>query len=358
MLTAADAVTYLLEQRILSTADVVQGGVIVEEISRRNQSLSVRTHHGGAWLLKQSDQRQSSKTLHREADIYRLLWTAEPSFARRYLPAVRLFDEQHELLILDYIDDADTLAATQGRDTRFAGARAAELGRVVAHLHALDPPQSSASDAPPPWVLSICRPSREVLTDFSSAALAGIQIVQQSMIVRESIAQLSRPSGQRALVHGDLRLDNCLVRGSGRQIVPAELFLIDWELGGVGDPCWDIGTVFGEYLATWVRSMPVASSLSLSESLALARYPLDTLLRDFAAFWRAYQQGRPSWTAQPEFLVRSVQWTGARLLQSAVEVAQTSAQLARSVVYLLQLAENVLADPRHAARNLLKLPAA
>jgi hypothetical protein len=61
---------------------------------------------------------------------------------------------------------------------------------------------------------------------------------------------------------------------------------------------------------------------------------------------------------RPEFLVRSVQLAGARLIQSAIESAQMSAQLTSTVVYMLQLAENILANPRQAGGRLLGLPIA
>jgi len=94
--------------------------------------------------------------------------------------------------------------------------------------------------------------------------------------------------------------------------------LVDWELACVGDPCWDIGSVFNDYLSFWLLSVPVTGQELSEESLALARYPLDKMQPAIGAFWAAYirRMGLDAGTAD-EWLVRSVQFAAARLLQTA-----------------------------------------
>ncbi len=357
MLPAADAVSYLLERQILTKAEVVDGGLLVEHISRRNHGLAVRTAARPVCFVKHADPRQSVNAVVREAAIYRLLWTTAPSFAQRHVPVLRAVDDARELLVLELVDGADTLADLRSGHDGLATSGAAELGRAIARLHTQVAVTSADLAAPPPLVSSILRPGRDSLVDYSSAALDAIRILQQSTIVQTAILALCRPSGRRAVVHGDLRLDSCLVEASGGTGC-GRLLLVDWELGGAGDPCWDVGTVFGEYLSAWVRSLPLASFLALRDSLALATVPLELVLQDLSAFWASYRDEADEPVTDASFLLCSVQWTAARLLQSAIETAQTSAELSSSVVYLMQLGENILADPRHAVRHLLNLPVA
>jgi len=56
------------------------------------------------------------------------------------------------------------------------------------------------------------------------------------------------------------------------------------------------------------------------------------------------------------FLIRSVRYAGARLVQTAYEQGQTSSLLTSNIVVLLQLALNILQRPADAAFALLGIP--
>ena len=144
---------------------------------------------------------------------------------------------------------------------------------------------------------------------------------------------------------------------SGRR--GAGLKLVDWELASVGDPCWDIGSVFNDYLSFWLLSVPVTGQELSEESLALARYPLDKMQPAIGAFWAAYirRMGLDAGTAD-EWLVRSVQFAAARLLQTAFEQMQMATQLTGNVVFFLQVSLNMLQRPLEAAISLLGVPLA
>ena len=113
--------------------------------------------------------------------------------------------------------------------------------------------------------------------------------------------------------------------------------------------------MFCEYMNLWVRSLPVTSSLSLDDTLNLAAYPLEAIQPMLATFWDSYSEERAGLDHDQGFLLRAVQLSGARLVQSAVESAQASSQLTSTVVYSLQLAENIISQPRPAATRLLQL---
>jgi thiamine kinase-like enzyme len=356
MLTEARAVQYLLEQQILTQADVVQGGLLVHDVSRRNRNFTFRTNDGAGYFLKQSDIRQSSKTLHREAEIYRLLWMSEPGFASRHMPRLLWFDLTEELLVLDYLDSVEPLSMVQPRDSNLPIACAAELGHALGRLHNSQLAKGCNIEAPSPWIFSVEKPGRKLFTDFSSSAIFVIQIIQRVPNFGALLSGLSRSYEPSTPIHGDIRWDNCLVRMQEGSEAPKRFFIVDWELAGYGDPCWDVGGVFCEYLNLWIRSLPVTPSLSLEDSLNLAAYPLNAVQLRLTAFWNSYSQERSNLGHDRAFLLRAIQLSGARLVQSAVESAQASAQLTSTVVYNLQLAENIIRNPRRAGICLLQLP--
>jgi hypothetical protein len=356
MLTEAEAIDYLLQHQLLTAADIVRNGLIVEDVSRRNRNYTVRVDNGAGYFLKQSDIRQSRKTLHREAEYYHLLWMKATDFASRHMPRLRWFDPTEELLVLDYLESVQPVNTAPSADSKLPMTCAAELGRALARLHDAAPVTDPALEVPAPWIFSVYKPGPELLADLSSAAILAIKIVQQTAGFGDLLINLSRTRERPTLTHGDVRWDNCLVRTQTGVGDIEQLFIVDWELGGLGDPCWDVAGVFCEYLNSWVRSLPVMSSLSLENSLDLAARPLDAIQPGMAAFWRSYREERSTASGSQAVLLRSVQLAGARLVQSAIESAQASAQLTSTIVYTLQLAENIVRDPRRAALQLLRLP--
>ena len=63
---------------------------------------------------------------------------------------------------------------------------------------------------------------------------------------------------------------------------------VDWEMGGIGDPCWDVGTVFSECLSTWLLSTPVTRENTPRDFLPLARFPLRSMQSAMRSFWKSY----------------------------------------------------------------------
>jgi hypothetical protein len=72
-------------------------------------------------------------------------------------------------------------------------------------------------------------------------------------------------------------------------------------------------------------------------------------------FWAAYQSTSGD-QAKERSVLRAVRFAGVRLIQMAVEDAQSASELRAHTVCLLQLGMNVLQRPTEAATLLLGLP--
>lgn len=355
MLSRAEAVAYLLEAGLLTRADVVDGGLVVDDASRRNRNYAVRTRDGRGYFLKQGDLRPYPETLEREARAYRFVRGRAGAFASDHMPRLVRYDRSEGLLVLAHVDSHGGRTAPED-DVEGGRERAWGLGRALARLHDVPPPDPGEFAAPGPWILSLPRPGREILDEFSVVAVHVVRIVQQSAVLAAHFADLSRDAGRRALIHGDVRWDNCLMRADGGAEPPRKAVLVDWELSGAGDPCRDVGGVISEFLSSWVRSLPSAPSIPAEVSVAAATTPVAGLRGALGDFWEAYRGGGRSADEGWPFLRRAVRCSSARLVQSALESAQSASTLTCAIVYMLQLAENIVADPRRAARGLLGLP--
>jgi hypothetical protein len=129
------------------------------------------------------------------------------------------------------------------------------------------------------------------------------------------------------------------------------VLLVDWELAGRGRAGFDVGSILGEYLRSWVESIPIVEPGDPGRFVARAGNPLRRMRPAMQAFWSAYQAS----TMKRLTVRRVIGLAAVRVLQSAVERAQGLATSSAHVVILLQLADNMLRSPDDAAVGLLGL---
>jgi aminoglycoside phosphotransferase (APT) family kinase protein len=336
MLEQSDVAHYLLSLGVVKPRSVIDDGFTVVDASRRNRVYLATTSSGPTFVVKQGNR----AALAHEATVLRLLAGA-PEVAPF---APRVVHEEPCRLVLH--------TPGGGRDwsdhgSGFSRRRARLLGRALAVLHRL------SLDAPPtpgPFpALTFVEPPHELVLDLSAGAQDVLGRIQASDYVCSRLADLLAGPAGDAFVHGDLRWENCLALpapGAGRR---TRLLLVDWELAGRADPAFDVGCVLAEYLRVWVGSIPIVDPADPGRLAACARHPLSTMRPGMGAFWSAYRDAHPHAPA----LTRVVMLAAARLLQTAIEVAQGLAAATAHVVALLQLADNMLRRPDVAAGALL-----
>jgi len=132
---------------------------------------------------------------------------------------------------------------------------------------------------------------------------------------------------------------------------------VDWELARLGDPCWDTGVFLGEYLLSWLISTPIAGQNAPTRLLALSKYPLERMQPAIRTFWPTYSRKMGLDAATSEaWLLRSVRYAAAWLIQAAYEQDRSTTQLSGNTLSLLQLSLNILRRPAEAASSLLGIP--
>jgi thiamine kinase-like enzyme len=193
---------------------------------------------------------------------------------------------------------------------------------------------------------------------MSTSALDLVALVQRSADLCARLDALEALGHDEAVVHGDVRWDNCLAlpgRGSRRW---RRLLLIDWEMAGPGDPAADVGAFFGEYLRTWLRSIPALDPRSRLPAPPDARYPLVRMQPALRAFWDAYARSRERSPADlSPTLGRATRFAAVRLVSAAVEEAQMCSELHSGLLNAVHLCHAVLRRPDEAAAQLLGLRA-
>jgi hypothetical protein len=352
---------YLLRRGLLEAQSIVEGDLQVIDGSQRNNNYFVICRRGRSYILKQGVGPDRAATIAHEAAVYRFLHSnASMSGLQRYLPRCYLYDSEEHILTLELSRDGENLRDYHQRRRRVPVRLAAALGQALATLHRITLPQGTdAGDYPrfsrqPAWILSLHRAGLSIFHDVSSANTQLTRIVQQSPEFSHHLDELRLQWRDEALVHFDMKWGNCIAfvpPGFSRKI---GLKLVDWELASIGDPCWDVGSIFSEYLSRWLLSIPITGDEPPDRFLGLAQYPLREMQPAIRHFWRHYIARRELDAAtSEELLFRSVRYGAARLVQAAFEQSQLSTRLTGNVVCLLQLSLNILRRPQEAANHLL-----
>jgi thiamine kinase-like enzyme len=178
-------------------------------------------------------------------------------------------------------------------------------------------------------------------------------IIQSQPELCARLEELRRDWRPWSIIHQDIKWDNVIVAPHANSARVAGLKLVDWEEAGPGDPCWDVGSFLSEYLIFWLSTAALSNDSQAQPPSNSADRRLRSVQLAAGAFWQAYVRRLG---LEPEdasrWLIRAVAFAAGRLLQTAFETTQTSAQLSGVVVLELQLAANILQRPFEAAVRL------
>jgi aminoglycoside phosphotransferase (APT) family kinase protein len=361
LLGEQSVVPYLLNRGLIRPRIVTDGDVEVVDTSRRNRSFRFISPSGPSYLLKQGADSDGREWIGHEAAVYRTLRAEAPVFDR-YLPRFHGYDPVQNILVLEYVRSASNLSEYHTRYRRFSVIQARHIGRALAVLHELHLPTDATDAFRPavftPWIFSVHRPGLQIVREISSANIQLIRIIQGFPELGAYLDALRREWAPTALIHGDIKWDNFIVAPREPSGQRTHLRIVDWELANLGDPCWDLGSVFHAYLSYWLLSIPAFPGEPPERFLDLALFPLEGMQSAMRAFWQSYTRKRQADPAtSDEWLVRALRYGAARLLQTAYEQLQTSMLFTANIVCILQISFNILQRPHEASVQLLGIPA-
>jgi aminoglycoside phosphotransferase (APT) family kinase protein len=344
---------YLIDRGLISPRSIVDGDLIVRDLSSRNHNFGAQCRQAPSYLLKQAPH-HGLDTLANEAEVYRLL-AGEPSM-REHVPQFHGYDAEAGVLTLQYLYDAVDLAGRHRGRPAVSAAVARQVGAVLGALHrlALTGWQELVPHPKRLTYLTPHRPDLEIYRLATGAQLDLLRIIQSTPGFAESLDELARGWSVTAPAHHDARLINFLVspsRGGKRR---PRMRLIDWEFAGPGDPRWDIGSVLAGYLTLWLCSIPTSATEPPGRSAELATRPLGVIQPAMRACWAGYVEARGLDSGSAGRLLHTtVPFAAARLIHTAREMAQSSGMLTGNLVLHLQVAHNMLSLPAEAAVHLL-----
>jgi aminoglycoside phosphotransferase (APT) family kinase protein len=355
ILTRHNTLLFLLNHGLISTQDLVEHSLAVRSHTQRNRGLSVTWHNGQGYYVKQHQPDagpwESHSSVANEARILQSLRDAGGSSA--LIPALRLFDAQHQALVTDWQPDTLICAELAITDGQIDAAVAATLGTALADLHAglasagRADSHGQAFSSDPPWVLQFHRLHPLAGEDQSWAQARLVALIGQQDDVLPLLEALAADWPTEQLIHGDMKWQNCLMRttsgGAGNCV------FIDWEMAGLGDPLWDLAGLAQSWLKTWLDSVPVDPADSEEDIAARGAANFAPFRQALGALWQAYLAECPG-VSQTRFAALC----GARLIQTLYEENDGEVDLLPEHLMLLQLARNLLQRPEEGATYLLE----
>ena len=356
MLGPREVVPYLQARGYLTTSGVALDGITIEDASRRNTNLKVLRPRGMSYFLKQARNTDGIVHLAHEASIYQILRAdVRRDSLGRCLPQFLGYDPNKHILVLEFVRKSHNLREHYALKRRFPVALGAAVAHALAGLHRLPikddlVPRSSHG---PPWIFSLHRPGLRHWRGLSSASLKVVEIIQGHSEYCRLLNNVQQDWRNVAFIHFDAKWDNCIVLEPSAPEYTRGLRIIDWELAGLGDACWDVGSVLADYLSLWRSSVLLLDDGASEHPSIDVQCRLERMQPAMRAFWRTYvrcMQHEPA--VANDLLVRAARFAAVRLLQIAVERAQILPEITSSIVGNVQLSLNILQRPIEAIVHL------
>lgn len=362
-LTASNLAHHLIARGLISAASVVDGDLTVLDAGRRNSNFKVlRTSSPGLFVKQARTAALEAITTHnREAAFYHAV-RSRPALEplARIIPKLVDYYPQAHTLVVELIPGAENLTEYHWRTGRWPESIGGLIGRSLGLYHACaaafvnDTSLLALFPRQLPFVLNIDPVTLAPLPWASTAGTAIAGALRENADVLTHLQQLRSEWQLDALIHGDMKLDNCVIfeDGSGQ----AQFRVVDWELADIGDASWDCGSIFATCLAHWVFTSPMqpgqpAAGAATPGDAAARLAAMQPMLR---AFWGSYvaTRGLAAPSAQA-YLRRCLRFCAARLVLSIVEYTQGATQLTPNAHSALQLCRTIFAAPEQAAIEVL-----
>ena len=139
-----------------------------------------------------------------------------------------------------------------------------ELIDTLATFHAIDPAAVGLGDFGKPRGF-IARQVRRFTQQLEQSTIRKVPELEE---LARRIANAIPEEGDHALVHGDYRLDNCVISHDGHIAA-----VLDWEMATLGDPLTDVGAQYMYWPDRGVMGASPAGGVASGAVLALPGFP-------------------------------------------------------------------------------------
>lgn len=347
-LTEGGVLDYLLYRGLINYNEALHEHTAIYKSFSRNRNFVVTSSEEKNYFIKQaaSGSAEKIKTLRTEANFYWLVNNDEKFSALR--PFIcRYFDYHpaYHLLVIEGIKNKIDLYDT----IRYAGIidlEAATLtGKAMAALHSIkfaDVKNTKAEtlfNKSVPWAFKMETDKMNKEAARTNATKQLFEIVNTHANYIDLINHARNAYAITNLIHGDIKFPNLVLSNESEN---QSVKIIDLEICDFGDPCWDVAGFFQSFLTWWI------------ENTNTNNQALENNHPSINQFWKSYFAATKERTEkEKELLVKSMQYTAIRMIQTTFEYSVTQKELQNNQIKMLQLSLNILKNSPQACEDLL-----
>ena len=219
-LTVSNLADYLVSSGLITAESVVRGDFAVAEAGRRNRNFKVLRRRDSGLFIKQikTPEAQAISTIQREAAFYSAV-TSNPAYERlaELMPRMFRYEPGRHAIVLEYLQQAESLAERQMRTNSYDADSARLLGGALGLIHtfgptlAMDPAFQKMFPRQAPWPLMLDTLGQQVFQPYGAAGMQLYSMLQQTPGLIPMLCALRTEWVFDSLTHGDMKWDNCLI---------------------------------------------------------------------------------------------------------------------------------------------------
>lgn len=336
----AEEVDHVALTKQLSALGIAHGEVVetTSFVASRPVAL-VRCSDGATLLVKWPHRRAALRSDNEAFWMSTLDELGAPELLQSALPRLLATDETTGLLVLDGMADCHSLSEALAAGTGPNTEQWVRLAIAIAQMHGLPIPERISSD--PDRQPNLPIPTSFHLTPQEYALGCGVDFGEYVAALQGLADELTRLRLEwrcTSLIHFDLTSENVLL---GQPGAAQQVRLIDWELAGVGDPMYDIGSVLSQLIGSALRSQQSSGADVLGAWSSVGP--------DAKRFVTAYREVSG---IGPDDLLRAVRYAGFGQILAALGRLERIGSLGKLGNLALLLGRRILTDPEMVARVL------
>jgi hypothetical protein len=354
---------YLSENNIIHVSEAISS---VEQLGNcKNFNLLITLSDNRRFLVKQECHDGRGQTLgqcRHEWQVRDFMHHfSELSPLQSLVSAPIYFDADASILIFEYLHQYLDLKVFHSVENKFSPHIFKAIGAGLAAIHQATfncqrYKEFFKDDAESPhflWRLKYLGP--QIFSVICTDGLEFLKLYQRHLELQQAIEQANATFNPCCLIHNDLRLNNILLHRQWMSYPEASssqeslIRIIDWESCLWGDPAFDLGDLIASYLAIWLESLVVSTSISLKEALSLAVTPLECLQPGMIQLLQTYLHHFPAILQHhPDFLTRVMRFAGVSLIQRILVKVEHHLPFDNRGICMLQVAKSLLCNPEQA----------
>jgi thiamine kinase-like enzyme len=279
-LSSKNICRYLIDSNLISLKSVVEGDLLIRDVSSRNTNFLINQFAVGGQKLfaKQPDIEDEDyiNDMKMEAEIYQFINDNEScSGLRPYMPKFMRYDDQNHILVMEQL-----VGVCRVFDYLFYDENPIDkeilknIALILAKFHAIPIEKAKNLKATKHWFLDVLdkKSINRVKRDDKKAYQILKPLFENSEIIN-LMNQAKEIWQSKYFIHLDARITNFMMPYRYEIGQKTPLWIIDFELAGIGDAAWDLGFFLGElfYYDSYFKSYNITlktheTSLMMPES--------------------------------------------------------------------------------------------